>query len=592
MNKSQVIIVHIGPVQEFIFAARRTRDLWYGSWLLSELSKAAALKIVEMNDNDLDCLVFPAPESISDLQSVTFRSPNKVIARIPHMVEIGNEVKKAVIDRLAKICDAVFEIDKIRGDFERDVARQQVLDLPEIYWVTCPIANNYTFARKYAEALMAARKSTRYFKPVTWGSPQPKSSLDGLRESVIPESAYEISNEEELRLNYGVRKGERLCGVGLLKRHGRRGKDDRFPSTSHLAALPLLGRLKDKQATEQLFSSLRKLGIPEDVLETTPMKHAVFGYNDGHLLYEERLQEFFTETNKLEQAKKKLQDFLKTAFNDERPLPYYALIKADGDNMGKTIDQLQVASHRQFSKCLSRFAAKVECIVNEESGALIFSGADDVIALVPVHTALACARRLSKTFYQEMAQFKTTDNGGEITPTLSAGLVVAHHLEPLSIILDLAAQAEREAKAVEGKNALAITVNKRSGVARTIKGKWGDLDHRLTGFIELFCNEALSSRGIYDLQDLALRLGLQDYSVEISGALNNLARREAIRILKRKKAEKGRSAVDENVMQQLKGYILDEKFSIEQLAEELIVARTFAEVTIQSREPTGTVKEA
>jgi|SRR5690554_5300 len=419
MNKSQVIIVHIGPVQEFIFAARRTRDLWYGSWLLSELSKAAALKIVEMNDNDLDCLVFPAPESISDLQSVTFRSPNKVIARIPHMVEIGNEVKKAVIDRLAKICDAVFEIDKIRGDFERDVARQQVLDLPEIYWVTCPIANNYTFARKYAEALMAARKSTRYFKPVTWGSPQPKSSLDGLRESVIPESAYEISNEEELRLNYGVRKGERLCGVGLLKRHGRRGKDDRFPSTSHLAALPLLGRLKDKQATEQLFSSLRKLGIPEDVLETTPMKHAVFGYNDGHLLYEERLQEFFTETNKLEQAKKKLQDFLKTAFNDERPLPYYALIKADGDNMGKTIDQLQVASHRQFSKCLSRFAAKVECIVNEESGALIFSGADDVIALVPVHTALACARRLSKTFYQEMAQFKTTDNGGEITPTLS-----------------------------------------------------------------------------------------------------------------------------------------------------------------------------
>jgi CRISPR-associated protein Cmr2 len=32
----------LGPVQGFIAAARRTRDLWAGSWLLSEVAKAAA----------------------------------------------------------------------------------------------------------------------------------------------------------------------------------------------------------------------------------------------------------------------------------------------------------------------------------------------------------------------------------------------------------------------------------------------------------------------------------------------------------------------------------------------------------------------
>lgn len=32
----------IGPVQGFIAAARRSRDLWFGSYLLSEVSKAAA----------------------------------------------------------------------------------------------------------------------------------------------------------------------------------------------------------------------------------------------------------------------------------------------------------------------------------------------------------------------------------------------------------------------------------------------------------------------------------------------------------------------------------------------------------------------
>ena len=35
--------VALGPAQEFIAAARRTRDLWFSSWLLSELSKAAAV---------------------------------------------------------------------------------------------------------------------------------------------------------------------------------------------------------------------------------------------------------------------------------------------------------------------------------------------------------------------------------------------------------------------------------------------------------------------------------------------------------------------------------------------------------------------
>ena len=35
-----LIQVAVGPVQGFIATARRSRDLWFGSYLLSELSKA------------------------------------------------------------------------------------------------------------------------------------------------------------------------------------------------------------------------------------------------------------------------------------------------------------------------------------------------------------------------------------------------------------------------------------------------------------------------------------------------------------------------------------------------------------------------
>ena len=37
-----LLSVTVGPVQDFIAAARRCRDLWFGSYLLSEVSKAAA----------------------------------------------------------------------------------------------------------------------------------------------------------------------------------------------------------------------------------------------------------------------------------------------------------------------------------------------------------------------------------------------------------------------------------------------------------------------------------------------------------------------------------------------------------------------
>ena len=33
------MIVSIGPVQDFIATARKSRDLYFGSWLLSELSR-------------------------------------------------------------------------------------------------------------------------------------------------------------------------------------------------------------------------------------------------------------------------------------------------------------------------------------------------------------------------------------------------------------------------------------------------------------------------------------------------------------------------------------------------------------------------
>ena len=56
--------ISVGLVQDFISAARRTRDLWFGSNMLSEISKAVAQSV----NDDGGSLIFPAPECVDDLK--------------------------------------------------------------------------------------------------------------------------------------------------------------------------------------------------------------------------------------------------------------------------------------------------------------------------------------------------------------------------------------------------------------------------------------------------------------------------------------------------------------------------------------------
>lgn len=586
MDEVHLVLYHIGPVQDFIRSSRRSRDLWFGSWLLSELSKTAALEIVEQNGGDLAwSLISPAPETLSQLKSDEFNVANRIIARTrKDPAVLGEAVRARVISRLHEISDEAFSRIESVAEFDRKTADLQVDDLLEFFWVSCPLGDNYARTRFQAESLMAARKVTRDFNASTWGSSQNKSSLDGLRESVIPKKAYSKRNKDqnrlkrELRTKYGVREGEYLCGVGMLKRHGKRGEQEHFYSTSHMAAMPLLDRLNEshRQAVNDYISRLKELGIGSDALNTVPVPHEIFGRNDGQLLFSERLADYF-DGDDLEQAQKALDKFLEEVFKEDRPIPYYVLLQADGDNMGMIINEQEtIDEHRELSRRLSTFAQKADPIVTEYHGCLIYAGGEDVLALLPMHTAIECAKKLADTFAQDMADFTVLDpqTNKDIRPSLSAGLAIVHHLEPLSNSLEAVRQAEKYAKSIKGKNALAITLTKRGGSERTIGGTWGTLDQRLEYFIDLFLKEDISTQAAYELETLAMTL-------EGSGDDNYYLPHEAIsaevrRILGRKKASRGTREVSENVVNSLSDLVESGKISVEQLADELIVARELA----------------
>ena len=93
-----VLMLAIGPVQGFIAAARRTRDLWYGSTLLSAVATTAARRLQSSYGAEL---VFPAglrsPET-GELSQVAAAS-NKVVALVHHadMAAVAATLREAVV---------------------------------------------------------------------------------------------------------------------------------------------------------------------------------------------------------------------------------------------------------------------------------------------------------------------------------------------------------------------------------------------------------------------------------------------------------------------------------------------------------------
>jgi len=321
---------------------------------------------------------------------------------------------------------------------------------------------------------------------------------------------------------------------------------------------------------------LRELGIGPDGLDTAPVEDPVFGYNDGHLLYPERLAEFF-DGDKLRQAQEALSRFLRQAFGGDSPGPYYALLHADGDHMGQIIaEQRTIEQHRALSRAASLFAQKVEPIVKPARGSLIYAGGDDVLALLPLPNALDCARALAEAFSTQMSDFAITDpeSGKAVQPTLSVGLAVVHHLEPLSEALELVRGAESYAKSVKGKNALAVTLSKRAGSERTVGGTWGSFDQRLEWFIGLHRNEEIPAELGYELRSSAMEL--EGAGEGPNDLLQQMMSLEVRWILSRKRAERGSREVNEDVVRRLVDIMNQDDVPVMQLADELIIAREFA----------------
>ena len=550
---SHLLAISVGPVQEFIAAARRTRDLWFGSYLLSEISRAVA-RAVECESR----LIFPVSSDAENVANVILTKLDgdpKVIA--VKAKEAAKTEWKEFAKRARKEASSIIR-DRIWEDQEDDVI--------EFYaaWVIHLDPNNYREDRARVMRLLAGRKNCRDFESAEGRFGVPKSSLDGQRETVLKDG-----KRTDWANNLRLSAGEQLDVVGVTKRLGtKKGESHpRYSSVARVAVETWLCGVKDQVGFKEL----------SDACATVPGLNKVAEPNYGDFPYEGTVAFKERHTDLIAELGEGVREPLKRVANalskfEGEPTPYVAVLVADGDGMGAELSKLSsVEAHQALSKKLATFADGAKDIVTKHSGVLIYAGGDDVLAFVPLHTCLKCARALRDRFRQ------TTEM------TLSVGVAIGHFMENLEDLRDYGQQAEKAAKAVEGKDALAVHLHKRGGSPVRVCGQWcgeSPLDMRLQRLAKLIYDDAIPGKLPYDLYKLAelykgWRWQIQDETTA------EAMRQDTLRVIQDKQPLAGRQYMPEieAIVKTLTG-----ADGLEQFAEQLLVARLIATALKQSGE--------
>ena len=193
------------------------------------------------------------------------------------------------------------------------------------------------------------------------------------------------------------------------------------------------------------------------------------------------------------------------------PPIFYALLLADGDRLGSLLPRL---GRTTVGGALSAFTRRVTGIVSDHDGVVVYAGGDDVMAMLPVPRALACAASLSQAY---ASAFKDAD--ATAAATLSAAVVFAQIRVPLGAVLAEARRLlDNVAKDANGRDSLAAGVLKPGGLNCQWVTTWvrRDGDHattaverieKLTGRLDPDgAGTGLSSALVYRIRDLLTRL--------------------------------------------------------------------------------------
>ncbi len=541
--KQYMVMFSLGPVQTFIAQARKTRDLWLGSYLLARLMEAAMKGI-----NDF--LVYPTNPTLREGSNVP-DLPNKYVALFDDLKvakDAAEDSKGRIYTCWKSICNNVWEQTIQRHPKQSVVTAHKIWNRqtnPEVcfdvFWVIVardPL-EEYGTCLKRTEDAFDARKRLRDFKipynqdnsPIT-DEPGEKSTISGEREALRGKETSRESVRAFWRDLSSVLSSddinpngrERLDAIDTVKRFAYlsqklREKDISvgFPSTSSIAVASYIERLLTGEIKEAALYPWLSITNRKELLQGEAYRFSIPYFRqqgkivdgredillrDGDLYFLEtftayRLKEDYyfpftspEEKQETQQYADKGSQALKAllAATDSqgftRPTPYYAMIQMDGDQMGMLLGKVKdETEHKAISKALSTFSheSALDIVEKQYPARLVYAGGDDVFALAPlardiargdgIVTVLDLADKLQRAYHTTVQQ-PVLDPKRKENVTASTGIAIAHHYTSLSYVRREAKAAEELAKDHYGRDALVVTVIRRSGEQTRVGCHW------------------------------------------------------------------------------------------------------------------------
>jgi len=373
----------ITPVQSFISQARKTKDLFSGSEILSKLMQESIKKVKEKENIEM---IFP--------QDIDFVS-NKFVVKLENknqeeIKKIGEELEKYINNDFMKF---VFnETCKFDSAFKNFFT---------VFWVAVELGDDYKKSYNELEQNLGAIKNLRIFEQNTQLLGKAKCVLCGER------------NQSE------ENKGDKLCLICYTKRTCTKNKTS-YPSTAKIALLDWLKKVPNSNEYKKLFKKPfdESLYFKENLSKEYLTKWEYFKSDDG-----------------LQKAIK----FLDNLDIETKQKKYYALIQFDIDDMGKKLSELDENGQRELSKALGEFAQKAKNIVDTQNNNVdktectIYAGGDDFLGFVNL-----------AYLFEVMEEIKSLFTIDDLT--YSTSIVIAHYKSPLHKVLDFSRSLLDETK--------------------------------------------------------------------------------------------------------------------------------------------------
>lgn len=496
MSQSHTFHFTIGPVQGFVSQARRTRDFWAGSFLLSWLSGVAMLAVQKQGGE----IEFPKPSEgyLEWLQGQGRGQsprqgaiPNRFKAKVPDAFD-AKQVENTVRQAWIALAEHIWRKD-LQELGERTATRsiweRQHANFWEISWIV---------TESKASDLLDRRKNWRSHLP----PPEPGVKcmvMDGWQElsgaerpndSAQKEFWQKVRSQKGKKENEGLEsdlaEGEKLCGITFVKRrfarhfetfaanvegvklHGWK-LETGVPSVSYLAAVHWLEAVllhPDEESVKRVLEAAHKLDDGNDewetriqCLEVASQHHQISREliaRDGSVFFGGVRDDAPPSRQQAQQSK--IQEFkaaVKTLDLKVPLSPFYAILLMDGDSLG--VHMGDKAKQPKIAASLDRFTREVPEIVRSHNGFLVYAGGDDVLAILPLADAFPAAKALRDAYL-------TAFEGTGIPSTLSGAIEFAHIKMPLGRILsDAHHLLDHVAKDGCGRDAIAVRVWKPGG---------------------------------------------------------------------------------------------------------------------------------